>query len=744
VGSHQAAADAYGQALALEPTNAEALLGRAAAFQGMGQQQQALDDLRKFNQAYPQDVEGFVLAAQQCFRMGLWADCTRLAEQAAALDRKNEPALRLVVEGYLAAGNPEAARLSANQLLELKASDPTNLFYHGLAHLRAGQAQAAFESLDKSIRKDPAQTRALWAMAETQLALGHPDLAMPYAEEGVRLAPTDRQAYLTRAMVHKAKLDYSAAINDYSKLTVLNPADAQAFFLRGMAYQQFNQHANAVTDFGKVASLQPDNFEALFARAASYEELADFPKAIRDYERIVEITEHNPAAKARIEQAQQRLFELNREQRPPVVELFEPRHDATRVFIPQNMGLGILKLGVADDSPLEAVLVDGQNFLNSIDSDGRYTAEVGFAGKARVRVEVRDVYQNATVLDLEVVRTETNAPVISLVAPYASDDRKVMLPTLDPQVHVEGSIQDESHIARITINGVNASFRTDATNPGFTAKIDIANQNQLRIEAEDIYGNLSQAAFELDRSAATLLADNPMGKTWVIFIENSNYRSFASLDGPAKDVVLMKEALANYEIHNIIHKKDMTKAQMERFFSIELRDLVRTNGVNSLLVWYAGHGKSINETGYWIPADANRDDEFSYFNINALKASMQSYSNYLTHTLVVTDACESGPSFYQAMRSTEADRDCNDVSATRFRSSQVFSSAGNELASDNSRFTRTFSNSLTYNDRSCIPIDRIVVQVTQAVTQSGAQSPKFGKISGLEDENGTFFFIRKD
>lgn len=234
-----------------------------------------------------------------------------------------------------------------------------------------------------------------------------------------------------------------------------------------------------------------------------------------------------------------------------------------------------------------------------------------------------------------------------------------------------------------------------------------------------------------------------MGKTWVIFIENSDYKSFASLEGPEKDVTLMKSAFANYEVHNVIHKKNMAKSELEKFFSIELRDLIRSNRVNSILVWYAGHGKFINESGYWIPTNAKRDDEFSYFNINSLKAYMLAYSKYVTHALVVTDACESGPSFYQAMRSTATERRCDDWSATKFKSSQVFSSAGYELASDNSQFTKTFASSLTNNPDACIPIDKVVSKVTQAVAENNNQKPKFGKIAGLEDENGTFFFIRK-
>jgi len=57
-----------------------------------------------------------------------------------------------------------------------------------------------------------------------------------------------------------------------------------------------------------------------------------------------------------------------------------------------------------------------------------------------------------------------------------------------------------------------------------------------------------------------------MGNTWVVFIENSNYERLPRLDGPAKDLITIKKALANYQINTFIHQKDMTKAQMEKFF----------------------------------------------------------------------------------------------------------------------------------------------------------------------------------
>ncbi|HEX3007155.1 MAG TPA: hypothetical protein VHO90_06020, partial [Bacteroidales bacterium] len=109
------------------------------------------------------------------------------------------------------------------------------------------------------------------------------------------------------------------------------------------------------------------------------------------------------------------------------------------------------------------------------------------------------------------------------------------------------------------------------------------------------------------------------------------------------------------------------------------------------------------------------------------------------------DACESGPTFYQAMRAALKEPSCNDWQATRMKSSQVFSSAGYELAVDNSQFTKTFANTLANNPNSCIPIESIVMKVTNAVSSSNpGQKPRFGKINGLTDENGTFFFMAKE
>ena len=241
----------------------------------------------------------------------------------------------------------------------------------------------------------------------------------------------------------------------------------------------------------------------------------------------------------------------------------------------------------------------------------------------------------------------------------------------------------------------------------------------------------------LAASACGALAQ--MGTTWVVFIENSTYNAFPSINGPKEDVAVMREALKGYQIDKVVHKQNMGKAQLNSFFKNQLPGMIKEGGVSSLLVWYAGHGKYINSKSYWVPTDAVRDNEATYFEITALKQALQAMPG-VEHALVVSDACESGPSFYQAMRSNPPERSCADASV---KSAQVFTASGYDLAVQNSKFTTSFASSLKSNGNACIPIEKVVAKVTMDVVMSSGQRPKFGTIDGANDGGGTFFFVKK-
>jgi len=737
------AIDQFSKAVDLDPDFEDAYLERAKAHEKLGNLKAAAADYDRLTAIEPKEENYYFNLGRLYHIQEMYDESIPPLSMALEIDRKYHAAVQYRSKSYIKLDSFAMAIQDCNLAIDLEKKEAMNYFTRGVAYDSLNNYAKAELDFMSAIEYGMKGQEALVALAEVRIKQNKLDLAFQAVNKAIDQNAESTAAYFVRSKIHFLRKEFPKAVNDLSTLLALDPKNEAAYNQRGMYYQKLTQQQNAINDFTQVILLNKDNYKAYYKRAKSYEAIADYKNAVKDYEALMRLSPYDETARKMMSEANTRLFELNREEDAPELTIVSPNADQQRIEVSQALDKFILEAQIKDASEIEFIKLNGNNVpYDKMELNPSFSLEL-MADLDSVVFEAADVYQNKLRLTYTIKRTENEPPLISLVAPYSSDNGEVYLDSDDPKLYVEGKIKDKSLIKQIIIEGATASFIYEKTNPTFSATVDIANKDEITVTAEDIYGNKGERTFTLNREAARIAANNPMGKTWVVFIENSDYESFASLEGPKKDVSLMKGAFANYEIHNIIHKKNMNKRDLERFFSIELRDLIRSNRVNSVLVWYAGHGKFINESGYWIPVNAKRDDEFSYFNINSLKAYMLAYSKYVTHALVVTDACESGPSFYQAMRSTNEERRCDDWSATKFRSSQVFSSAGYELASDNSQFTKTFASSLNNNPDVCIPIDKVVSKVTQAVSENNNQKPKFGKIAGLEDENGTFFFIRK-
>jgi tetratricopeptide (TPR) repeat protein len=744
--NYKDAIDQFSKAIELDAQYTDAYVARAKAYEKMFKLKEAINDYMRASTFDTKEAAHLYEAARLYNLVDDPKKAIETANKALEVDRKSLEALNEKASALIQLEQYKNALDVANTSIDIKKTS-MGYYYHGLASAGLKDFEKAEYDFGRAVYYDDNNVQAYVELAKALTVLNKLDEAVAKCDKGLEKDKDNVNILVAKAQVFQKKRDYPTAINNLSQaLLVAKPNEKNKIYtLRGNMYQEFGQHDAAINDFTQVITDDKDNFDALYSRASSLEATFKYKEAIKDYERLLKLSPYNETAQNLLKEATNRLYELNREENAPQIVFTTPEEKEGVVKVPKDWKEIEVKGQVMDESKIKNIVASG---INATFDKEALNPEFSFPlsledGVETIDMTVVDVYNNKTATSYKIKRTEINVPRIRLIAPYASDDGEIYLESNDNSLYIEGRISDESLIKSVFIEGASASFLVDEYNPSFSATISIANKNAITVTATDIYGNKATQEFKLNREGAALSANNPMGKTWVIFIENSNYTSFASLDGPSKDVTVMKTALARYQIHNVIRKRNMTKADFERFFSIELRDLVRSNRVNSVLIWYAGHGKFINETGYWIPVDARRDDEFTYFNINSLKASMQSYSKFITHTLVVTDACESGPSFYQAMRSTPTERHCNDWQATKFKSSQVFSSAGYELASDNSQFTKTFANSLLNNPNACIPIEKIVLKVTDAVSKNASQKPKFGKIEGLEDENGTFFFMKK-
>jgi hypothetical protein len=440
-----------------------------------------------------------------------------------------------------------------------------------------------------------------------------------------------------------------------------------------------------VNDLNKPLLTDPRDLELLLFRAECREANLDLEGAINDLDAAKKVMDGNAAYGAdqrrKVQEQRDRvdrqLFEMNRESDPPVITVVDPVHRAGVAQISSVLTRVKVDGHVRDRNKLKRITVNGveADFArDERDPEFFVAIPIGVNDKELVVTAV-DVYDNESSVSLRVERNEGVAPVVALTSPDPGNDRIIQISASREDLFIEGTVSDASNIRSITVDGILASYVPDTNRTDFSMKLVIAGKDRFTVRAEDQFGNGTDVVYQLQRKAEAVAVVKPVettspdtrtaekpaekpvagaavssGTTWVIYIENSDYKSFPALQGSGSDVAKMQKAFAKYNVQKTITKKNLSKQQLERFFSSELRDLVRTNKVNTVLVWYAGHGRTVGGKSYWIPVDGKKDDIYSFYNYGPLKNLIQNYSESVNNALVVSDAAGSEASFYDLSR----------------------------------------------------------------------------------------------
>jgi tetratricopeptide (TPR) repeat protein len=744
VANYKDAIENYSKAISLDPKYEKAYLKRAGAYEQQNQKAEAIEDYKKLLALSPKEKEYFYNAGRLLASIRKYEDADLMLRKALERDKGYTEAIMAEVEVMHALKNYSYG-IEVTKMGMDDRKDFVTFFNHAVM-LDSAKNYVESEKYYKSARSDNSKfIPAYVGLALVQVKLNKNVDAFKVCEDALAKDANNTDVYFARSVVMADRKDFQTALNDITRVILSKPT-VVAYKQRASYYERLGQYQNGVNDYIQALKIDDKDADAYFRKAAANEQMQNFKAALIDYNKVATLAIGNDKIEAQLRLAKKKLTELSRESIKPEIVLSAPRaNDKNVVKISADKEELVIKGHVSDASLIKSISANCGSVVFSTDSiNPEFTINASSVSKLNeIAITAVDIYGNTQATQFKIEKTESNKPLIAIEIPETSFENEIFIDNNNPDIYIQGKITDQSLIESVMIDEQLASFNHANPNPDFSAQVNIANKNKITITAKDIYGNEVTQVYSLNRSGATAGIDNPMGNTWVVFIENSKYTNFPSLEGPAKDVMAMKAALNNYKITKVLTRQNMTKIEMEKFFSIEMRDYVKNNNINSLLIWYAGHGKYVSPTGYWVPSDGKTDDEFTYFGIANLKAAMQSYSGKLIHTLVVTDACESGATFLMAMRGDENNKRCDNWELTKAKSAQVFTSAGYELASDNSQFSKTFASCLNNNTDACLPIEKITKKVSAAVVQAGNQSPKFGKIKDLEDEGGTYFFIKK-
>jgi len=237
------------------------------------------------------------------------------------------------------------------------------------------------------------------------------------------------------------------------------------------------------------------------------------------------------------------------------------------------------------------------------------------------------------------------------------------------------------------------------------------------------------------------------GKSYLLGIGIDDYQNFLPLKNAVKDVQDISNLLVDkYEFEQanvtLLINEEATRKNIIK----QLKALCTKAKVNDrILIYYSGHGylDKVTDRGFWIPVDAEKEDESSYVS----NANLRDYVKAMKsrHTLLISDSCFSGSLLVRdATRKLSGAFDTWEKSKSRY----VFSS-GKGIVSDgeagkNSPFAKAIIKKLSNPSSSKINIVRLADEVTHSVRWNYEQQPNASVLQFAGHDGGQFVFHLKN
>jgi formylglycine-generating enzyme required for sulfatase activity len=198
----------------------------------------------------------------------------------------------------------------------------------------------------------------------------------------------------------------------------------------------------------------------------------------------------------------------------------------------------------------------------------------------------------------------------------------------------------------------------------------------------------------------------------------------------------------------VTFKKDLSSDELSKTLK-EFYALKGQNPQSRLVLWFAGHGHTINGEGFLVPADAPRPSQEGQFKYKAL--SMRRFGEFVRlanakHALAIFDSCFSG-TIFESQRSAPPAAISR---ATTFAVRQFISSGdANQAVSDDGRFRKLFIRALRGEERGDLNGDgyltgsELGMYLTNRITNltNSRQTPRSGKLRDEDYDRGDFVFL---
>jgi len=276
----QSAARAYDDALAIEPANRRALIGRARCSVKFQKYDEAVAQLLRLQPPDPDTIRFFVGelsgAGDEFMKKNSWDSARDAFRRALELDPRNVSLLIRIGRACLRLDLPDDAITHLNAAIQLDALNPDAHFYRGRAYLKKRQYDKALADFERLVQKIDPNNELGYASRK--------EYGEAYLGVGTSIRDQGKQLLIEAVNSNDPKKDelarakFQQAVEQFAKGIQHDGKNALLFSRRGTTLLQLGKPEEAVEDLSKAINLDAEGADMdLVYRGSVYVKMAMRP-----------------------------------------------------------------------------------------------------------------------------------------------------------------------------------------------------------------------------------------------------------------------------------------------------------------------------------------------------------------------------------------------------------------------------------------------------------------------------------
>jgi tetratricopeptide (TPR) repeat protein len=279
------------------PDNPVARYNLGRAHIAKGEWEQARQAFQKAIELNPSYMLARLALAQLLVTRGDFDAALKSAQEILKLDRQNKSAQLIESAAFLGQKKYAESRSLLNAMLVKNPNSPDVLFQLGVVDLAEGKYKDANDSFKRTYELNPANSRGLMGMVETDMAENKPDNAIKTLEAEAAKAPNrlDVQLALGNTEVRAGRYDlaigyFQRVLNGLDKTT---KARGDIYMRIGETYRRKGDLQDSISALEDARKFLPDNIVILSTLGLVLDSAGKWPEAKQVYSATVKMDPNN-------------------------------------------------------------------------------------------------------------------------------------------------------------------------------------------------------------------------------------------------------------------------------------------------------------------------------------------------------------------------------------------------------------------------------------------------------------------